>query len=91
MRYSKKFNKGEFMTISNIHGTYTNMMPFLIKDRASSKYKGFSYKKNQRLIVSKRGTKSLVIVWDISYNGSYIKTLDTLKEVNFFIKTKANS
>lgn len=76
--------------INNIHGTYTNMMPFLTKPRVSSKFISYSYVKSQKLISSKRGVNSLVIVWNIYKDNKYINTLDTLKEVKYFITTEAN-
>lgn len=73
------------------HGRYTNMMPFLAKPRVSSKYKDFKYKKVQKQVIWRRGEKASVIAWEIYYNDSYITTMDTLKEVNHYIKLKAST
>ena len=63
------------------------MLKHLIQNRTSDKYRGFSYRK---ILVDSNRTKgySKVIAWDIYYQDVRLTTLDTLKEVKYYIETK---
>lgn len=63
------------------------MLKHLTQNRTSDKYRGFSYRKT--LVTSNR-TKgyTLVIAWDVYYQDKKLTTLDTLKEVKYYIETK---
>lgn len=63
------------------------MMEHLVKNRTSDKFRGFSYRKT---LVESRRTKGYtkVIAWDVYYKDTKLTTLDTLKEVKYYISTK---
>jgi len=66
------------------------MLKHLTKRRDSDRFRGFSYRKTLRDVTNRKGvTTSKVIAWEISYENEYLTTLDTLKEVTYYIETKA--
>lgn len=67
------------------------MLPYLKTQRCSKIYREFSYKKTLKDSINKKKELHKVIAWDVFYMGSYITTLDTLKEVRHFIDEKANT
>lgn len=64
------------------------MLKHLTKNRTSDKYRGFSYKKVLVDSVDKHGKKSKVIAWEVYYADTQLTTLDTLKQVHWYISTK---
>jgi hypothetical protein len=64
------------------------MLKHLTKNRTSDKYRGFSYKKVLVDSINKKGEVNKVIAWDIFYSDKRLTTLDTLKEVKYYIETK---
>lgn len=76
------------------------MLPHLTKNRESDKFRGFSYRKklvdrSHVYVIKPTGkskiVKSKVIAWDVFYQDTYLAEFDTLKEVKYFIKEKANN
>jgi hypothetical protein len=68
------------------------MLKHLTKNRVSDKFRGFSYRK---VLVdssaNKRGIKSKVIAWEVSYSNVPLATVSTLKEVKYYISTKVTT
>jgi hypothetical protein len=66
------------------------MLEHLRKNRTSDRFRGFSYRKT--LVTSAR-TKGYtkVIAWDIFYQDKKLTTLDTLKEVRYYIESKTRT
>ena len=64
------------------------MLKHLARPRISDVYKEFTY---TRILVPSKITKHKIINWEIHFNGSYVITLETLKEVKRFISEKANT
>ena len=61
------------------------MLKHLCQNRTSDKYRGFSYKKT---LVDSRSRQYKVIAWEVYYKDTKLTTLDTLKEVKYYISTK---
>jgi hypothetical protein len=66
------------------------MLKHLTQNRTSDKFRGFSYRKVLKDSQGKRGYISKVIAWDVFESNKKLTTLDTLKEVKYYIKTLAN-
>jgi hypothetical protein len=66
------------------------MMKHLIQNRTSDRFRGFSYRKT---LVNSNRTRgySKVIAWDIYYQDVKLTTLDTLKEVKYYIESKTRT
>lgn len=65
-------------------------MKHLVQNRTSDKFRGFSYRKT---LVDSCRTKGYtkVIAWDVYYKDTKLTTLDTLKEVKYYIGTKVTN
>ncbi len=65
------------------------MLKHLTKNRTSDRFRGFSYKKV--LVTSTRSKEyNKVIAWDVYYKDVKLTTLDTLKEVKYYIESKTS-
>lgn len=70
------------------------MLAHLIKNRESDKFRGFSYRKTLKdtgFVHQVKNVPTKVIAWDVYYKDEKLIQLDTLKEVNHYIKEKANT
>ena len=66
------------------------MLKHLVQNRTSDKFRGFSYRKVLKDSSGKHGYISKVIAWDVFESDKKLTTLDTLKEVKYYIQTLAN-
>ena len=66
------------------------MLKHLTQNRTSDKFRGFSYRKVLKDSSGKHGYISKVIAWDVFESDKKLTTLDTLKEVEYYISTLAN-
>jgi|APFre7841882793_1041355.scaffolds.fasta_scaffold101012_1 hypothetical protein len=66
------------------------MLKHLTQNRTSDKFRGFSYRKVLKDSSGKHGYISKVIAWDVFESDKKLTTLDTLKEVKYYIQTLAN-
>ena len=66
------------------------MLKHLTQNRTSDKFPGFSYRKVLKDSSGKHGYISKVIAWDVFESDKKLTTLDTLKEVKYYIETLAN-
>jgi hypothetical protein len=64
------------------------MLKHLTQNRTSDRFRGFSYRKILVDSRNKRGEINKAIAWDIYYQDVRLTTLDTLKEVKYYIDTK---
>lgn len=67
------------------------MLKHLTQNRVSDKFRGFSYRKILVDSTNKRGIKSKVIAWEVSFSNTPLTTLSTLKEVKYYIGTKVTN
>jgi hypothetical protein len=65
------------------------MLKHLTQNRTSDKFRGFSYRKVLKDSSGKHGYISKVIAWDVYESDKKLTTLDTLKEVKYYIQTLA--
>jgi hypothetical protein len=65
------------------------MMKHLTQNRISDKFRGFSYRKILKDSSTTRGRIYKVIAWDVFESDKKLTTLDTLKEVKYYIQTLA--
>lgn len=66
------------------------MLKHLTQNRTSDKFRGFSYRKILKDSLGTRGRIYKVIAWEIFESDKKLTTLDTLKEVKYYISTIAN-
>jgi hypothetical protein len=66
------------------------MLKHLTQNRTSDKFRGFSYRKILKDSLGTRGRIYKVIAWEIFESDKKLTTLDTLKEVKYYIETLAN-
>lgn len=66
------------------------MLKHLTQNRTSDKFRSFSYRKVLKDSSGKHGYISKVIAWDVFESDKKLTTLDTLKEVKYYISTLAN-
>ena len=64
------------------------MLNHLTKKRVSSLNKAFSYKKVLVDSFNSSGKQTKKIAWEIFFHDTHLTTLDTLKEVEYYISTK---
>jgi len=64
------------------------MLDYLVRPRTLNKYSGFTYKKTLIDSSKKRGRNAKVIAWDVYFKDVKLTTLETLKEVKYYIETK---
>lgn len=66
------------------------MLKHLTQNRTSDRFRGFSYRK---VLVPSNKTHGYthVIAWDVYYQDVKLTTLDTLKEVKYYIETKTQN
>lgn len=67
------------------------MLKHLVQNRTSDRFRGFSYRKVLKDSSGKHGYISKVIAWDVFESDKKLTTLDTLKEVKFYIETRATA
>jgi hypothetical protein len=65
------------------------MMKHLTQNRIIDKFRGFSYRKVLKDSLGTRGRIYKVIAWDVFESDKKLTTLDTLKEVKYYIHTLA--
>lgn len=65
------------------------MLKHLTQNRTSDKFRGFSYRKILKDSLGTRGRIYKVIAWEIFESDKKLTTLDTLKEVKYYIETLA--
>ena len=65
-------------------------MKHLIQNRTSDRFRGYSYRKTLVDSIRTKGYTK-VIAWDIYYQDKKLTTLDTLKEVKYYIESKTRT